>query len=227
FLPSRNPSSPFLFETDPRLMSLEGLFGSDLFLQSLGLDPTKYLRAGDPYFEQQLLRQQLLAEAGQLFIADGLAGENEQFKMLMDNATAAQDDLQLRVGVALTKEQIDNLQKDIVWMVETEVQGKKVLVPQLYLSDATKAKLADGARFVASNINVKTEGSITNSGGAFVASNSMVLNAGTSFTNTQGTLVAANGLSIQATGDILNQSGTIRGGDVSLTSTEGSIRNET
>lgn len=226
FVPSSDPASPFLFETDPRLMSLEGLYGSDLFLKSLGLDPTDYLRVGDPYFEQQLLRQQLLAEAGQLFIADGMAGENEQFKLLMENAAAAKDDLQLRVGVALTKEQIANLQKDIVWMVETEVNGKKALVPQLYLSDATKAKLAEGARFVASNINVKTEGAISNSG-AFVASNNIDLKAGTTFTNSQGTLVAANGLSIEATGDILNQSGTIRGGDVTLTSTEGSIVNET
>lgn len=226
FVPSSDPTSPYLFETDPRLMSLEGLYGSDLFLKSLGLDPTQYLRVGDPYFEQQLLRQQLLAEAGQLFIADGMAGENEQFKLLMENAIAAKEDLQLRVGVALTKEQIANLQKDIVWMVETEVNGKKALVPQLYLSDATKAKLAEGARFVASNINVKTEGAISNSG-AFVASNNIDLKAGTTFTNSQGTLVAANGLSIEATGDILNQSGTIRGGDVTLTSTEGSIVNET
>lgn len=226
FIPSSDPTSPYLFETDPRLMSLEGLYGSDLFLQSLGLDPTQYLRVGDPYFEQQLLRQQLLAEAGQLFIADGMAGENEQFKLLMENGVAAKDDLQLRVGVALTKEQIANLQKDIVWMVETEVNGKKVLMPQLYLSDATKAKLAEGARFVASDINVKTEGAITNSG-AFVASNNIDLKAGTTFTNSQGTLVAANGMSIEATGDILNQSGTIRGGDVKITSTEGSIFNET
>jgi filamentous hemagglutinin family protein len=226
FQPAANPTSPFLFETDPRLMSLSGLYGSDLFLNSLGMDPAKYLRAGDPYFEQQLLRQQLLAQAGQLFIADGLAGENEQFKLLMENAVAAKGALQLRVGVALTAEQVANLQKDIVWMVETVVQGKKVLVPQLYLSDATRAKLADGAKFVASNIQVKTEGAITNSG-AFVASKDMSIDAGTTFTNRLGTLVAANGLSIAATGDILNQSGTIRGGDVSLESRTGSVVNET
>ncbi|QHE86860.1 hemagglutinin repeat-containing protein [Hydrogenophaga sp. BPS33] len=226
FVPSSNPTSPFLFETDPRLMSLEGLYGSDLFLNSLGLDPTDYLRVGDPYFEQQLIRQQLLAQAGQLFVANGLASENDQFKFLMENGIAAQGDLQLRVGVALTAEQIANLQKDIVWMVETEVNGKKALVPQLYLSDATKASLAQGARFVASNIDIKTEGAFVNSG-AFVASNDLKVDAGTTFTNTGGTLVAANGLNIQAVGDILNQSGTIRGGDVSVVSTEGSIINET
>lgn len=226
FVPSRNPTSPYLFETDPRLMSLTGLYGSDLFLNSLGVDPAKYLRVGDPYFEQQLLRQQLLAEAGQLFVAEGMANENEQFKVLMDNAVAAAEDLQLRVGVALTKEQIANLKKDIVWMVEVEVDGKKALVPQLYLSDVTKANLAEGAKFVATNIDVKTEGAFVNSG-AFVASNNLNVDAGTTFTNTGGALVAANGLNIQAVGDILNQSGTIRGGDVSVVSTEGSIVNET
>lgn len=226
FVPSANPSSPFLYETNPRLMSLEGLYGSDLLLDALGLDPTKYMRVGDPYFEQQLLRQQLLATAGQLFIADGLASENDQFKMLMANAAAVQGDLKLRVGVALTAEQLANLKKDIVWMVETVVAGKKALVPQLYLSDATRAKLADGARFVASSINVKTEGAVTNSG-AFVASKDISIDAGTTFTNRMGTLVAANGLSIAATGDILNQSGTIRGGDVSLESRTGSVVNET
>jgi len=226
FVPTRDPSSPFLYETDPRLMSLAGLYGSDLLLKSLGMDPTAYLRVGDPYFEQQLLRQQLLAQAGQIYIADGLASENDQYKLLMANAVAAGQDLKLRVGVALTAEQIANLHKDIVWMVETVVNGKKVLVPQLYLSEATRAKLADGARFVASNISVKTEGPITNTG-AFVASNNIAIDAGTTFTNRMGTLVAANGLSIAATGDILNQSGTIRGGDVSLESRTGSVVNET
>jgi len=226
FVPTANPTSPFLYETDPRLMSLAGLYGSDLLLDSLGLDPAAYLRVGDPYFEQQLLRQQLLAQAGQLYIAEGLAGENDQYRLLMANAAAAGEDLKLRVGVALTSEQIANLHKDIVWMVYTEVNGKKALVPQLYLSDVTRAKLADGARFVASSINVKTEGAVTNSG-AFVATRDISIDAGTTFTNRMGTLVAAGGLSIQATADILNQSGTLRGGDVALESRTGSVINET
>lgn len=226
FVPAKNPSSPFLYETDPRLMSLAGLNGSDLLLKALGLDPTAHLRVGDPYFEQQLLRQQLLAQAGQVYIADGLASENDQYALLLANAAAAGKDLKLRVGVALTSEQLANLHKDIVWMVETVVNGKKVLVPQLYLSEATKAKLADGARFVASNITIKTEGPVTNSG-AFVASNDIKIDAGTTFTNRMGTLVAANGLSIAATGDLLNQSGTIRGGNVALESRTGSVINET
>ena len=45
-----------------------------------------------------------------------------------------------------------------------------------------EAATSKGARFVASNINVKTEGAISNSG-AFVASNNIDLKAGTTFTN--------------------------------------------
>ena len=84
-MPSVNPNALFLFETDPKLMSLEGLYGSDLFLKSLNLDPTDYLRVGDAYYEQQLIRQQLLDQAGQRFILDGLTSENDQYKQLLQN----------------------------------------------------------------------------------------------------------------------------------------------
>src|SRR5690606_34276406 len=141
----------FLFETDPKLMSLEGLYGSDLFLKSLNLDPTDYLRVGDAYYEQQLIRQQLLDQAGQRFILEGLTSENDQYKQLLQNGVAAGLELKLRVGVSLTPEQIASLDKDVVWMVETVVQGKKVLVPQLYLADTTRASLAHGAKIVGAN----------------------------------------------------------------------------
>ncbi len=226
FLPSKNPASGFLFETDPRLITLAGLYGSDLFLKALGLDPVKYLRVGDPYFEQQLLRQQLLSQAGQRFIAEGMVSENDQFKYLMENGVASAGDLKLRVGVALTAEQVSSLQKDIVWMVETEVQGKKVLVPQLYLADSTRAWLASGAKLTGQDIEATAAGDIRNSG-AIVARDSIKLDAGGTFTNRLGDVSAGGSLNVKAKGDVLNQSGTIRGGDVTVTSTEGSVVNET
>ena len=226
FLPSKNPSSGFLFETDPTLISLAGLYGSDLFLKALGLDPVKYLRVGDPYFEQQLLRQQLLSQAGQRFIADGLVSENDQFKYLMENGVASASDLQLRVGVALTAEQVASLQKDIVWMVETEVQGKKVLVPQLYLADSTRAWLASGAKLTGRDIEATAAGDMLNSG-AIVARESIKLDAGGTFTNRLGDIAAGGSLDVKAKGDVLNQSGTISGQDVTVRSTEGSVVNET
>lgn len=226
FVASTNPIATFIFETDPNLISLAGLYSSDFFLSSIGLEPDDYFRLGDAYYEQQLLRQQLLAEAGQRFIVDGLANENEQYKYLLENAIQAKDSLQLRLGIALTADQINGLEKDIVWMVEVEVNGRKVLAPQLFLSNATRAKLADGAKFVASDINIQTEGPITNSG-AFVASNDLDIDSGSSFTNRLGTLSAGNNIDITARDDIRNESGLISGGNVSLNSTQGSVQNIT
>lgn len=225
FVPSVNPNALFLFETDPKLMSLEGLYGSDLFLKSLNLDPTDYLRVGDAYYEQQLIRQQLLDQAGQRFILEGLTSENDQYKQLLQNGVAAGLELKLRVGVSLTPEQIASLDKDIVWMVETVVQGRKVLVPQLYLADTTRASLANGAKIVGANIDIQTTGGMTNSG-AIVARNALNIDAGGTVTNRLGDISGGN-VAITAVGDVLNQSGTIRGTDVSVTSTTGSVINET
>lgn len=225
FVPSVNPNALFLFETDPKLMSLEGLYGSDLFLKSLNLDPTDYLRVGDAYYEQQLIRQQLLDQAGQRFILEGLTSENDQYKQLLQNGVAAGLELKLRVGVSLTPEQIASLDKDIVWMVETVVQGKKVLVPQLYLADTTRASLANGAKIVGANIDIQTTGDMSNSG-AIVARNALNIDAGGTVTNRLGDISGGN-VAITAVGDVLNQSGTIRGTDVSVTSTTGSVINET
>lgn len=225
FVPSVNPNALFLFETDPKLMSLEGLYGSDLFLKSLNLDPTDYLRVGDAYYEQQLIRQQLLDQAGQRFILEGLTSENDQYKQLLQNGVAAGLELKLRVGVSLTPEQIASLDKDVVWMVETVVQGKKVLVPQLYLADTTRASLAHGAKIVGANIDIQTTGGMSNSG-AIVARNALNIDAGGTVTNRLGDIAGGN-VTITAVGDVLNQSGTIRGTDVSVTSTTGSVINET
>ena len=51
------------------------------------------------------------------------------------------EDLNLSIGVALTKEQINNLKNDIIWYVEEEINGIKVLVPKIYLSKETLASL--------------------------------------------------------------------------------------
>ena len=62
-------------------------------------------------------------------------------KALYDNAASEQEDLNLSLGIALTKDQIAKLKKDIIWYVEEEVQGQKVLVPKIYLTRSTLNKL--------------------------------------------------------------------------------------
>lgn len=63
--------------------------------------------------------------------------------MLFDAGIKAQKDLQLSLGIALTKEQLERLTSDILWYVEEEVHGEKVLVPKLYLSSKTVAAISE------------------------------------------------------------------------------------
>jgi hemolysin (fragment) len=48
---------------------------------------------------------------------------------LYDNAVSEKEDLKLSMGIALSKDQIAKLKKDIIWYVEEEIEGQKVLVP--------------------------------------------------------------------------------------------------
>ena len=66
----------------------------------------------------------LLETLGTRFI-NGKA-DTELMKELLDNAVVTSGDLQLTIGVSLTKEQIAALKSDIIWYVEQEVNGEKV-----------------------------------------------------------------------------------------------------
>jgi filamentous hemagglutinin len=124
----------------------------------------------------------------------------------MDNAVDEGKRLGFSYGKPPSAEQLANLKEDVVWMVETEVAGQKVLAPVVYLSSATRNSFESGA--------------------AVFAGTSVDMNVDT-FTNTGGTVAAKNDLSITAKNDITNTSGTIKGNNVLLASTDGSIVNQT
>ena len=68
-----------------------------------------------------------------------------QMQGLMENAAKESSALGLQYGKALTPEQQAQLKQDIVWMVQTEIDGKTVLAPVVYLSQKTKSNIASGA----------------------------------------------------------------------------------
>ncbi len=204
FVVSQNPNSGYLIETNP-LYGANSPLGSQYMIDRLGLNPeTVQKRLGDGNYEQSLIRDQLTSQVGNTIITPG-EDEASQMQRLMDNGVNVAGALGLTYGTALTPEQAANLSTDMVWMVETEVMGQKVLAPVVYLSAATKASFAGGAAIVGNDVNMDLA----------------------SVTNTGGTIAGNNTLAITSKGDIKNTSGTIKGGDVSLKSTEGSIINET
>ena len=132
-------TSKYLIETRSQYIDLSRFYGSDYFLSRIGYNESKdwnnARRLGDAYYETKYMNNLLLETLGTRFI-NGKA-DTELMKEMLDNAVATSGDLQLTIGVALTGEQITALKSDIIWYVEQEVNGAKILVPQVYLSQAT------------------------------------------------------------------------------------------
>lgn len=205
FVPNLDPASRYAIVTNS-IISSSGDIGSDLQAQLLGLEVSDLeRRLGDAAYEQYLIQQQLTGQLGSNVI-DAALSQSQQTKVLYEAGAAVAQAEGLVYGKPLTPEQQASLKTDIVWMVETEYQGQKVLAPVVYLSAATKESFDKGNAVIQAN------------------NADMML---TSLENNGGLISGRDMLSISSTGDITNTSGVIRGGDVSLASTEGSIINRT
>ncbi|HHT7471192.1 TPA: hemagglutinin repeat-containing protein [Raoultella planticola] len=211
-----NPASdvPYLVETDPRFTNQKQWLGSDYMQHALAGDgDTTLKRLGDGYYEQRLIREQVVALTGQRYL-DGYTSDEQQFKALMDQGITSGKQYALKSGVALTPEQMALLTGDIVWLVNTTVtmpdgSQQTVLVPQVY----AKVKPGDidgsGALIAGNNVNIKLDGDLFNSG-TLNGRRVLQLDADT-ITNRAGTL-SGDDVRLNARNDINNIGGIIQGG---------------
>ncbi|MDK4521603.1 hemagglutinin repeat-containing protein [Fusobacterium necrophorum] len=140
--PDSNPKFSYLIETNPRFTDKGMYLGSDYFFSRISFNPDRNIRLlGDSYYETKLINQAVLEGTGKRYLYS--SDHNVERKMLFDAGIKAQKDLQLSLGIALTKEQLERLTSDILWYVEEEVHGEKVLVPKLYLSSKTIAAISE------------------------------------------------------------------------------------
>ncbi|MEL4892115.1 hemagglutinin repeat-containing protein [Xanthomonas protegens] len=209
------PGRRYLIETDTRFVDYDNFISSDYLLDKLGVDPQwTQTRLGDGFYEQRLVLDQITQLTGRRYLgnyADGVA----QYRALLDGGVAEAGTLHLSVGVALTADQVAALTHDIVWMVEQEYQGQKVLVPVVYLSSKTAltlrsdgALLAGGAGDTVLNATANLSNSGTISGANVSATAGNLLN--------QGRIVSSGTVALQAKQDLLNLGGQIAGRDVLL-----------
>ena len=224
FRVTTTPGNRYLVETDPAFADLRNFLNSDYLLSRLGFDPDQVQkRLGDGLYEQRLIRDAVVARTGQRLIA-GLDSDEAMYRYLMDNAVASKEALNLVPGVALTAEQVAALTHDIVWMQEQEVHGEKVLVPVLYLAQASGRLAPTGALIQGSEVSLISGGDLANKGTLRASGD---FNAVSKNIGNQGLIQAGNRLALLATDSIRNaQGGIINGRDVSLTAISGDITNE-
>ena len=216
---------PYKYETNLEFIDLSKYYGSDYLFKQIGYDPDKTPTViGDAYYEKELIDRSIREGLG-------YAGEitNDNVKSLLDNGALVSKDLGLVLGMPLTPEQINKLEKDIIWYVEMEVDGDIVLVPQVYFGKETRIKMAESDKGGGAGSNIKVDGDINidaenvvNSNGNIIgggnvnikSENDIINNATGGF---NGGIAAGGDISLDAKNNINMQGGTVKGdGDINL-----------
>ncbi len=209
------PGHHYLIETNPMFTNMGLFYGSEYFLSRIGLDQDRQqvVLLGDAFYETRLVQQQILDATGQRFLS-GYSSDADQMRGLMDNAVAQASELKLAAGVALTSTQVAALTDDIVWLVEQEVNGQKVMVPQVYLASNSKNAVITGGSLVAANNVSITAGTATNSGSTIRGNNLSML--ADNINNAGGGVLMGGAVHLAAAQDIRNSGSTISGNNVAL-----------
>ncbi|HCM8002894.1 TPA: hemagglutinin repeat-containing protein [Klebsiella aerogenes] len=221
----------YLVENDPRFTNGKAWLASDYMQNQLGVDQAMK-RLGDGYYEQRLVREQIVKLSGGRYL-QGYSNDEEQYRALMDAGVAFAKQYNLTVGVALTPAQMALLTSDMVWLVAREVtltdgSVQQVLVPQVYARVKAGDLDGSGALLCGENVAFSVSRDVTNSGhiqsrgvtqltaenihnSGYIGGNQLTLNARTDINNIGGTLQGGDSLIAQAGRDI-NSASTLGGG---------------
>ena len=158
-------TAKYLIETNKKFADYHEFLSSDYLLERVKADPEKVgKRLGDGYFEQQFVLQQIGTLTGKKYLGD-YGSDMEQFAAMMNAGAVVAEEMNLKVGVALTAEQMASLTTDIVWLVEEVVNGQKVLVPEVFLAQVRSEDLRpDGALIVGGEVELYSKQDIKNMG---------------------------------------------------------------
>ena len=215
-------------ETDPRFVNQKQWLSSDYMQNALTADGSQMLkRLGDGYYEQRLVRDQIIQLTGSRYLS-GYASDEEQYRGLMNNGVAFAQAYQLEPGVALTPAQMALLTSDIVWLVNQTVTlpdgtQQTVLVPQVYAKLKEGDLTGDGALLGGGSVALTARDDITNSGtirgrdvtqltaesltsSGYISGNTVNLTARQDITNLGGIISGDRQVSLLAGRDITSQS---------------------
>ncbi len=225
-----DPNNPngYLVETDPAFANYKKWLSSDYMMQRLGLDPSNmHKRLGDGYYEQGLIRDQVMTLTGRRFLGD-YTTDDAMYQALMDNGVATAKALNLRPGIALTAEQMAQLTTDIVWLVEQTItlkDGSKqtVLVPKVYVRSKVGDLKGDSSLIAARNMDMQFTGDLTNQGN-IVAHNGLRIQAN-NLNNQNGGIIQGNFVQVNTKNDLNNLGATLKANNAMALDVGGKLNN--
>ena len=167
---NKETTATYLIETDPAFTDRKKFLSSDYMYEQMKWDPDKTMkRLGDGFYEQELVRQQIMELKGTRYLP-GYTGDEEEYKALMESGAAFARKYDLKPGIELTKEQMAALTGDIVWLIREKVvlpggKTEDVLIPRVYLKAGSRKELRpDGSLISASRIVMDLKQDLENSG---------------------------------------------------------------
>ncbi|MCG1042468.1 hemagglutinin repeat-containing protein [Mycetohabitans sp. B8] len=194
----------YLIETDPRFADYRTWQSAATLLSQGKQNPAAtHKRLGDGFYEQMLVREQVAQLTGRRFLK-GYASDDAQYQALLEAGSAYAKAWNLRPGVALSTQQMAQLTRDIVWLVEQDVHlpdgtVTRALVPQVYARVKPGDLDGNGTLLAAEAIDMRLKEDLVNTG-TLAGHTAVQLNA-ENLRNVGGRITGKT-VSAQALGDI-------------------------
>lgn len=127
-----------LIETDSAFTNRKNFLSSQYMIDALANDPERRLkRLGDGFYEQQLINEQIVSATGKQYL-EGYTDNEAEYKALLEAGIAFGQAFKLAPGIALSKEQMEAITTDMVWLetktVVVDGRAQQVLYPKVYLA---------------------------------------------------------------------------------------------
>ena len=169
-----------LIETDSAFTNRKNFLSSQYMIDALANDPERRLkRLGDGFYEQQLINDQIVSATGKQYL-EGYTDNEAEYKALLEAGIAFGKAFKLAPGIALSKEQMEAITTDMVWLetktVVVDGKAQQVLYPKVYLAkQPAKSIDAMGGIISGKAIVSNTNADILNQG--VMAADTIVLGA--------------------------------------------------
>lgn len=127
-----------LIETDSAFTNRKNFLSSQYMIDALANDPERRLkRLGDGFYEQQLINEQIVSATGKQYL-EGYTDNEAEYKALLEAGIAFGKAFKLAPGISLSKEQMEAITTDMVWLetktVVVDGKAQQVLYPKVYLA---------------------------------------------------------------------------------------------
>ena len=199
-----------LIETDSAFTNRKNFLSSQYMIDALANDPERRLkRLGDGFYEQQLINEQIVSATGKQYL-EGYTDNEAEYKALLEAGIAFGKAFKLAPGIALSKEQMESITTDMVWLetktVVVDGKAQQVLYPKVYLAkQSAKSVDAMGGIISGKAIVSNTNADILNQG--IMTADTIVLGAN-DLKNTG--RIDGHKVNIKASQDVIN-TGNIHG----------------